>query len=113
MNLMFIKLNCVHPAPQVDAVILDSSQGDSTYQIQMLQHIKRAHPGLDVICGNIVTTAQARCRHCAYHTSCCLQRLEYLCAGALRAAAAPLLLLCLHCDDCAGGASCSAMLQTG
>jgi IMP dehydrogenase/GMP reductase len=26
----------------------------------MLQHIKRAHPELQVICGNIVTTVQAR-----------------------------------------------------
>jgi IMP dehydrogenase len=33
-------------------------QGDSTFQIQMVQHIKRAHPNLDVICGNIVTTVQ-------------------------------------------------------
>jgi IMP dehydrogenase len=44
----------------VDAVILDSSQGDSTFQLQMLAHIKRAHPGLDVICGNVVTGAQVR-----------------------------------------------------
>jgi hypothetical protein len=33
-------------------------QGDSTFQIEMVQHIKRAHPNLDVICGNIVTTVQ-------------------------------------------------------
>ncbi|GAB4823609.1 hypothetical protein N2152v2_010655 [Parachlorella kessleri] len=44
----------------VDIVILDSSQGDSTYQLEMLSHIKREHPGLDVICGNVVTSVQAR-----------------------------------------------------
>eukprot|EP00271_Cylindrocystis_brebissonii_P008445 TRINITY_DN22742_c0_g1_i1.p1 TRINITY_DN22742_c0_g1~~TRINITY_DN22742_c0_g1_i1.p1 ORF type:complete len:508 (+),score=102.55 TRINITY_DN22742_c0_g1_i1:96-1619(+) len=44
----------------VNAVILDSSQGDSTFQLSMLAHLKRAHPGLDVIGGNVVTSSQAR-----------------------------------------------------
>lgn len=34
------------------------AQGDSTYQTDMLTHIKREHPGLEVICGNVVTTVQ-------------------------------------------------------
>jgi IMP dehydrogenase len=44
----------------VDAIVLDSSQGESSYQLAMLAHIKRAHPGLDVVCGNVVTGRQAR-----------------------------------------------------
>jgi len=47
-------------AAGADVVILDSSQGDSSYQVGMLSHIKRAHPSLDVVCGNVVTGAQAR-----------------------------------------------------
>ena len=34
--------------------------GDSTYQTEMLQHLKKAHPGLQVIAGNVVTGTQAR-----------------------------------------------------
>ena len=34
--------------------------GDSVYQIEMLEHLKQEHPGLQVIAGNVVTGAQAR-----------------------------------------------------
>ena len=34
--------------------------GDSIFQLDMLAHLKRAHPGLEVVAGNVVTGAQAR-----------------------------------------------------
>lgn len=49
----------LHGEAGVDAIILDSSQGDSTYQLEMLKWVKANCPGLDVICGNVVTGRQA------------------------------------------------------
>jgi IMP dehydrogenase len=44
----------------VDVLVIDSSQGWSTYQLDLLKRIKIAHPHIDCICGNVVTPRQAK-----------------------------------------------------
>jgi len=43
----------------VNVIIIDSSQGDSTYQIEMVQHLKENFPEVDIVAGNVVTPSQA------------------------------------------------------
>eukprot|EP01083_Nonionella_stella_P014075 39557_1 len=43
----------------VDAIVIDSSQGDSVYQQNMIRYAKKQWPLVDVVGGNIVTVRQA------------------------------------------------------
>merc|ERR1711904_722788 len=44
----------------VDAIVVDSSQGDSHFQRDMLRWMRSAFPKLQIIGGNIVTMTQAK-----------------------------------------------------
>ncbi|CAD7943727.1 unnamed protein product [Amoebophrya sp. A25] len=44
----------------VDVIALDSSQGDSVWQVNFIRKIKQWYPNLEIIAGNVVTPRQAR-----------------------------------------------------
>ena len=43
----------------VDVIVVDSSQGDSRYQLEIVHHLTTTYPQIDVIAGNVVTAGQA------------------------------------------------------
>ena len=45
----------------VDVIVVDSSQGDSRYQLEMIRWLKETYPQIDVVGGNVVTVRQ--CKH--------------------------------------------------
>jgi len=44
----------------VDIIVIDAAQGDSIYQVKMIEYVKTQYPRLNVIAGNVVTVRQAQ-----------------------------------------------------
>ncbi|HEY1407072.1 MAG TPA: IMP dehydrogenase [Spirochaetota bacterium] len=43
----------------INAVVIDSAQGNSSYQVEMIKFIKKTYPEIDVVGGNVVTSDQS------------------------------------------------------
>jgi IMP dehydrogenase len=43
-----------------DVIVVDSAQGDSVFQIRMIESLKKNFPQIDVLAGNVVTTRQCQ-----------------------------------------------------
>lgn len=53
------RVECLHEAG-CDVIVLDAQNGDCDTQVTYIREIKDRYPGLDVIAGNVVRSAQAK-----------------------------------------------------
>jgi IMP dehydrogenase len=44
----------------IDALVINATHGDTASQVDFVKRVKTVHPNIDVVCGNVVTTRQAK-----------------------------------------------------